>query len=117
MTVTVGGDVRLGPESDSFSDAVLRVYLEDVSRADAAASVVAEFVVTGVEHTAGDPSSWPFEIQLETVDPRIHYALRAHVDRQSNGRVEIGDCVSTQSYPVLTFGAADRATLEARQVG
>jgi uncharacterized lipoprotein YbaY len=116
MTATVRGDVKLGPTSGSFSGAVLRIYLEDVSRADVAANVVAEFVVTGVEHTAGDVSLWPYEIQLESVDSRIHYALRAHVDRQGDGRVGIGDCVSTQSYPVLTFGAADRATVEVRQI-
>lgn len=116
MAVRLRGEVRLGPEIETFSGAVLHVYLEDVSLADAAATVTANISIAGLAHQNGRASSWPFELEAGSIDQRAHYAVRAHVDRHGGGQIQPGDYVSTQSYPVLTFGNSDRVTIEVRQV-
>ncbi len=117
MTVRLRGDVSLGPETGSLSGAVLRIYLEDVSKADAAAEVVGEVTITGLVHRTGRHSSWPFELQVGSIDPAKHYAVRAHVDCHGDRGIHSGDCVSTRSYPVLTFGNSDRVAIDVRQIG
>jgi uncharacterized lipoprotein YbaY len=116
VVALLGGEVRLGPRIGTISGAVLHVYLENVSYADAASEVVAKVSLPGLSHHTGSASTWPFELEVDSVDQKIHYALRAHVDRRGDGRVQAGDCVSTQSYPVLTYGASDRVVIEVRQI-
>lgn len=48
----IEGVIVLGQEVASFSGAEARVYLEDVSRADAAARVVAREVIPNIAHQA-----------------------------------------------------------------
>ena len=85
---------------------VVRVLVEDTSRADAAAIVVAEEVepltrrLTGGERLA-------FRLTVPEVDDRAHYSVRVHVDRSGSGEVSAGDRITTRACPVLTYGAPD----------
>lgn len=85
---------------------LLRVVVEDVSRADAA-SVPAGRVVLPVSGPLPAGTMLPFEIPVGVTDPAARYSVRAHLDLSGNGRIEPGDLVSTQSYPVLTHGAPE----------
>jgi uncharacterized lipoprotein YbaY len=66
------------------------VRLEDVSRADAPAVVVAEVIL---RPDPGRPlTRLPFEL-TGPPPPRGRYALRIHVDADGSGAIDIGDFV------------------------
>ena len=56
----------------------------------------------------GEPLRLSVEIPKDKIDEKRTYSVTAHVDTSGSGEVEVGDLVSTQSYPVLTRGAGDR---------
>jgi Type III secretion system lipoprotein chaperone (YscW) len=79
--------------------AVVRVVVEDVTMADIPARTVAERVLPARSVGPG-----PVLVSVAEVDPRVHYAVRVHVDAERSGSVSRGDLVSTAAHPVLTFG-------------
>jgi putative lipoprotein len=80
---------------------VLRVTLEDVSRADAPAVVVAEQTIDVVEG-AGPPFTFALRYDPERIERRGVYVVRAEV-RDAGGELR---ATTTDSYPVLARGAA-----------
>ena len=127
----VTGRVVIAPEVPPFDGATLHVYLEDVSRADAASTVLAETAIPGVKHgkmARGNKSNKtsksgkgqsgtvvPFELRAHPdaapVDPRSSYSVRVWVDMDGDGKRGPGDLYSDQSYPVLTQGFGHTATI------
>ena len=91
-TVTYRVRKALHPESR------IHVSLQDVSRADAPAKLIAEQVI----QTAGKQVPIPFEISFDpaAIDPRMTYAVRATI--QLEGKMIM---TSTQSHPVITRDA------------
>lgn len=87
---------------------LLRVLVEDVSRADAAAATAGRIVLQ-VNGPLPAGTILPFEVPVGAIDPSARYSVRAHLDLSGNGRIEAGDLISTQSHPVLTQGAPDGA--------
>jgi hypothetical protein len=61
----------------------------------------------------------PFSIDVDDadVDPRAHYVVTAHADLDGDGEVSVGDYVTVESYPLLTWGHLAVASLELREVG
>jgi len=75
---------------------LVNVQLQDVSRADAAATVLAEQVIDGA---SGPPYAFSLSYDPATIVDTGRYAVRA--------QIKDGDQVlftSTQSYPVITQG-------------
>lgn len=99
------GRVVLPQEPAPIEAVRVVVRVEDVSRADAPSLVVAESVQ---DHPPllGGAVGYAIDVPLERIDPRARYSLSAHVDVSGSGRVERGDLITTQSYPVQ----ADRDT-------
>jgi hypothetical protein len=92
-----------------------RVTVEDVTQADASSVVIAESVLDDL--TADQVAV--AEVEVGEVDPRADLVVRVHVaaaGRQTRD-VEVGDLVSTQSYPVLTHGHGDSVVVRPRVVG
>jgi hypothetical protein len=81
---------------------------------DAPAQTVAERRVPVRDTTA------PLETALDVpeIDDSAHYNLRVHVSPSGaeRSRVKRGDVISTQSYPVLTFGNPDAVIVTPRVV-
>lgn len=75
------------------------VRLQDVSRVDASASVVAEQVMRDVQ-AGGAVRLLNFAIHGNQLAPRTHYVVRVHVDVDNDGEVSAGDYVSTASHPI-----------------
>jgi uncharacterized lipoprotein YbaY len=103
-----------------FSDpvsapATVHVRLEDVSRADAPSTLVAELTLP---LTASLPAgaALPFAIIAPHIDERASYTVRVHVDVSGTGDVTVGDLLSTTAYPVLTTGGPDDVTVEAHRI-
>lgn len=110
----VTGRLTITGVTPSFRDAPARIWLEDVSFADAAAIVVAEAVIPDVHHEQdGGGAEFPFELRVpaEAIDPTHDYAVRAWVDRDGDGKESRDDLYSEQSYRVLTRGFGRGVTI------
>ena len=109
-------EVAFDEETRPFSGATMYVRLEDVSWADAPATVVAEQVVHNVSYQPGDKRRVVVNLRGKVLDKGSRYAVYVHVDIDGDRQITPGDYVSTQSYPVLTFGHPDRVTVRVRKV-
>lgn len=89
-----------GDRPEEASRVVARV--EEVSRADAPAVIVAEQVQEHVALPRDERGSLPFAIELHStaIDPRLRYSVRVHVDVSGTASVTSDDFISTASYPV-----------------
>lgn len=110
----VTGHVRLLEALDQPAG-TLYVRVEDVSRADAASEVIAETAIT-IDRSLAAGEELPFSLEMSALDPRAHYSLRAHLDTTGTRRIDPGDRISTESYPVVTFGNPSEATIVAHKV-
>ena len=110
---TLRGVVRL--RNAVSAPCTLRVKIEDVSRADAAARAVAEAVVR-LEQPLAAGANVPFSITVPEVSESIRYNVRAHIDCSGSGEINVGDLISTQAYPVMTQEHADNVTVEVEAV-
>ena len=92
-----------------------RITVEDVTRVDAASTVVAETSLTDLTLDE-EPVA---EVQVEDADPGADLVVRVHVTGGSRrgAEVELGDLVTTESYPVLTRGHGDTIRVSPRRVG
>ncbi len=120
----VDGLVVIATGCPAMTDATVHISLEDVSYADAPATVVAEADVLHVEHRPQRPDAdrgsggtvVPFALRpvpgAPVIDPRRHYAVRVWVDRDGDGREGPGDLHSDQRHPVLTRGHPRTVTIE-----
>lgn len=113
---TVQGTIALPESGVSDVVATVRVQVEDTSRADAPSRVVGEQVHRNVHLKSGKDFPFSIAVPADAVDEKSSYTVRAHVDVSGSGVVEVGDFVSTQSYPVLTRGHSNEAVIKVSQV-
>ena len=94
--------IALGP------DALVIVQLLDVSRVDAAATVLAE-----QRFTAPHQVPLPFELRVDAgkIDPRLRYSVSARI--LQGGKLAF---INDTAYPVLTQGNPDRVAMVLRMV-
>jgi uncharacterized lipoprotein YbaY len=115
-TVQVHGRIVLPEDTVPAEAAAVVVQVEDVSRADAPSVVIAEHRQLDVPLEAGGVLPFAVDVPADRVDPRASYSVRVHVDMSGSDSVEVGDLVSTQSYPVLTRGYGDEASVDVQRV-
>jgi uncharacterized lipoprotein YbaY/uncharacterized lipoprotein NlpE involved in copper resistance/heat shock protein HslJ len=102
--VTVSGSAAYRQRIAMPPDAVFTVRVEDVSRADALAPVLAE---TSEPFGARQvPIPFSLNVPSAAIDPRFSYALRATIT--VDGKLRF---TTTRSYPVLTNGAPNHVDL------
>ena len=104
-TIVFPDDLSPGPPATVYAT------IEDVSRADAPSIELASVTLEGVSVPPPAGTSLTFTIPVPDYDPRMRYSVRVHVDRDGDGRVSVGDLVSTFSHPVLTGGAGTAVTV------
>lgn len=102
--VVVTGDVIFPVDLPAGPAAPIVVSVEDVSRADAPAVTLASAVIPASATPPVPGERVPFSIPISAYDVRMTYSVRAHVDRDGDGRVSSGDLISTTHNPVLTRG-------------
>ncbi len=112
----VKGKVTFEEKAPPFTGATMYVRLENVTLADAAAEVVADYVERNVAFDPKIDKDLSFAIAGKAPDPQASYAVRVHIDIDGDGEVSLGDFISTQSYPVLTFGYPREVSILVRQV-
>jgi uncharacterized lipoprotein YbaY len=105
----VSGRVVIVETVDAFAAGTLHVFLEDISYADRASTVLASTMIDDVSHPApsGHGAESVIEFVVEStspIDPKADYSVRASIDvPAADGRdacVIASDC----TYPVLTRG-------------
>ena len=103
-TVTYLQRVALPPE------ALIKVQLLDVSRADAPAAVLGEQVITA----GGRQVPFAFEIAYDParIDPRMTYAVSARIEE--GGRLRF---ISDRRHAVITRGAPGHVDMVLKAVG
>lgn len=115
IRLCIGGQVVLDA-GESFSDATVRVRLEDVTNVGAPSVTVSEQVIHAVSHQAGSRQQLPFVLSGQASNPRARYNVRAHIDVDGDGLVSVGDYVSTQSHPVTLQNPAGLVTVRVSRV-
>ena len=114
--VVVTGNVIFPANLPPGPAAPITVTIQDVSRMDAPAVTLASTTIpVSAPPTPGQ--AVPFRIPVGAYDSRMTYSVRAHVDRDGDGRVSSGDLVSTTSNPVLTRGAGTVVSVPLTVVG
>ena len=110
--VTVSGSAAYLQRIAMPPEAVLTVRVEDVSRADASATVLAETREAFGQRQV--PLAYSVKVPRSAIDPRMRYAVRATISVGGDLRF-----TTTRSYPVLTHGAPNTVdlTLAAVQPG
>lgn len=97
-TIAFPADLPTGPA------ATITIRLEDVSLADAPATIISSVTVPDVAIPPGAGEQVTFALPVASFDPRARYTVRAHVDRDGDGQVSQGDLLTTSHIPVLTQG-------------
>ena len=113
---TVRGQVVLPDIELAAQTAELIVQVEDVSRADASSIIVGEQRIPRVPLQAGMVLPFTVEIPAGRVVPTHSYSVRVHVDMSGSGKIEVGDLITMQSYPVLTQGYGNEANVTVKPV-
>ena len=110
---TLRGLVRV--REDLPARCLVYVKVEDVSRADAASTLVAETVLP-IEQPLRAGATVPFSVTVPAVSDRSRYSVRVHVDCNGSGEVRAGDRISTRAYPVMTQGNPDHVEVEVHAI-
>jgi len=112
---TIRGTIQFEDVRQPARDVTVYVRVEEASRLDAPASLIAEVVLRGVHVFPGSPPI-PFTMRDVFSGRSGRYVLRVHADVDGDGQVTRGDYVSVQSYPVLTSADASRVAIVVREV-
>lgn len=102
--VTVNGTAAYLQRIAMPPDAVLTVQLQDISRADARATVLGESSEAFGRRQV--PLAYSIKVRRSAIDPRMRYAVRASIS--VDGEMQFA---TTRHYPVLTHGAPHQLDL------
>jgi len=111
----IRGEVTFEDGPADISGAAVHVRVEDVSRADALARTVGEWNIPTLPRGTTTSRPIPFQLQVETLDSRTRYSLRAHVDVDRDGFTSRGDFITMEEFP-LAPGGPDFHRLRVRRV-
>jgi len=114
----ISGEIVIGADSSEFENAVVFLYLEDVSLVDASASRVSTKKLTNIQHSLGREDRLPFEVAVELPpDSHATYILRAHVSLHGNTDVEVNDLITVEHIAVDLEQLSNRIEVRVRPVG
>jgi hypothetical protein len=116
----VTGTVRLPAVSKPFQNAAAHISVQDVSRMDVSATIIASEMtrlsVSEDDIESGREISFEFTIHGEIPDERNIYVVNVHIDVDGNGKISKGDYITTGLYSVLTRGYPDRVVVNVNEV-
>ncbi|MEZ4684205.1 MAG: YbaY family lipoprotein [Caldilineaceae bacterium] len=112
----ISGEISFEATSNAVAGATVYVRLEDVSRLDAAAILVAETLLPAVALRGQGQDRLHFTLEAALPDPKAHYSLRVHVDVDGDGQISRGDYITMESYPVRPSEAPQPLAIRVREV-
>lgn len=111
----ISGNVAFTAVPRRVADAVLRIRLLDVSRADASSISISETTLRGVAVTSAE-DRFEFALDVPDLDPRHTYALEAHLDVNDTGETSVGDYRTMEHYEVTPETVSAAVTIWLRPV-
>jgi uncharacterized lipoprotein YbaY len=94
-----------------FSGATVYIRIEDVTMQDAPSKLILQQVIKDLSYDGNNISNHYHQKKLEfelfgdiVVDVRRSYAISVHIDVDNNGKINSGDFINMESYPVITYG-------------
>jgi len=114
--IIVHSEIEFPLDMETIVPKNILVEVEDISRADAAAQVVARHEFTPGPISGGARIPVLIEVLPDALDQRHSYSVRVHVDVNGSGEINRGDFITMQSYPVLTHGYGAHVHVSVRQV-
>lgn len=99
-----------------FSEAVGYIRLEEVSRADAPSNIITEQVIRNIPNKLATQNRLEVNLYGPNVNRRLNYIVNVHIDSDRNGKINRGDYINTESYPVLTFGRSNQVTVKLKLI-
>lgn len=108
----VTGEILLPAGASLKPSALARVQLLDTSLADAASVEVANQLVSGLAARLAKGETVEFSLVATHTDAQASYSVCVHIDQDGDGQIKPGDFVSTQNYPVITFGYPKRVCVQ-----
>lgn len=112
----VTGEILIPADPALPAGSVAHVRLLDTSIADAPSITMAEVSLTDIAGNVGQDNPIRFELYGEAPNPRARYSVSAHIDTDDSGRIAVGDYITVQSYPVLTYDNPRHVVLEMKKV-
>jgi uncharacterized lipoprotein YbaY len=97
--------------------AIVRIRLEDVSRADAASEVVSEIVLNNVDLVPGERVYIPFSLRHPALAEKGRYSISVHADVDGDGDITSGDYITMESFPVTPPESREKVSVHVRKVG
>lgn len=102
---TVSGQVVLPPNAPARKAGLVLIQVQDASRQDAAAEVVAEKTLENVALEPGGRIA--FRLAVPEVAQGRTLLFRVHVDLGGSGRVASGDLLTTAAYTLPATGPVE----------
>jgi len=112
----VKGKIIFDRNTKPFSEAMVFIRLQDVSRQDAPSKLISEQVLTNVSYEATKAEGVKFMLYGDIPNERSRYSINVHVDVDGDGKMSSGDLINMQDYPVLTYGNPDNVSIYVREI-
>ncbi len=113
---SIAGTIIFPVDLPAGPPATITIRLEDVSLADAPATIVSSVTIPDVTIPPGAGEPVAFSLPVVSFEPRARYTVRVHVDRDGDGQVSKGDLISTSHIPVLTQGGGTEAQIPVKLI-
>lgn len=114
--MTIYGEILFAGEMENVGGAAVHVYLEDVSRLDAASLLISEYHIESLPASSNTSERIPFELEAMSNGRKTSCSIRVHVDIDRDGKVSAGDYITMESFPVLDFESPGHHTVKVRKV-
>jgi uncharacterized lipoprotein YbaY len=111
----VCGTIVFESAPPDLSDATIHVRLADTSLADAPSRTISERVLT-IPDEGAVTDGIPFQLNDHRPNPSRQYSVSVHIDVDSSGTLNRGDYITTENYPVLTFGRPEYVTIRIQRI-
>jgi putative lipoprotein len=112
--VVVDGTISFGADIVPFSKAAVYISLLDVTMQDAHSKTLASQVIKDVEYSPDKRIEFSLKGKIE--DERGTYIISVHVDVDGDGRVSIGDYITTGYYQVAPVGNTTGLNVQVQRV-
>jgi uncharacterized lipoprotein YbaY len=107
----------LTDDDNAINNATIYVRIEDTNRADAPSEIVAEHILRNIKF-GSDSGKYviPFDINIPFVEENRRYTVSVHVDTNGNGKMDKGDYINMESYPVPAKEDKKKVVIKVKQI-
>lgn len=104
-------------DNNKIDNVTTYVRIEDTSRADAPSRMIAQNILRNVKfRSEGDKKVLQFHISTPLSKDDKTYTINVHVDINGNGKIDQGDYINMESYPVPLQGSRQKIVVKVKQI-